>query len=136
MGQAIPKMFESEVLPHVFAMDHEPGKVSLYIDDDPGGKAHEEAQSETCEARSPEHARVLPEPNPEQGQESEPVDVVEPEPDPCGESQEGRERQRAPLIGEHSEEEKHGQRRKQERFPLATGRSDGVSSQQRWRETK
>src|SRR5207245_2382105 len=42
MGQAIPKMFESEVLPHVFAMDHEPGKVSLYIDDDAGGKAHEE----------------------------------------------------------------------------------------------
>src|SRR5207237_9203790 len=36
MGQALPQIGESEMLPHILALDDEPGKVSLHIDDDPG----------------------------------------------------------------------------------------------------
>ena len=46
MGQALPQMCESEVLPHGLVMDHEPGKVRLHIEEEPGGKAREKAQPE------------------------------------------------------------------------------------------
>src|SRR5207302_6459065 len=90
MGQAIPQMCESEVLPHVAAMDHKPVKVSLEIHEDPGGKAQEKAQSEPQHARSPKPPLVVPDPKPQRGQESEPVDVREPEPEARGEPQERR----------------------------------------------
>ena len=109
-------MCESEVLPYAFVIDHEPGKVSLEIHDDPRGKAHDKADGEPCEARLPEHARVVPEPEPQQGQEGEPVDVDKPEPEPCGESQEHGIRPRGLLLREHFEEEKHGQRGEHDRF--------------------
>src|SRR5207245_6213000 len=118
MGQALPQMRESEVLPHSGALDHEPGKVSLRIEDDPGSKAPEKAQRDPQHAWLPKPPLVVPEPKPQRGQESEPVDVVEPEPNSGGESQEGRERQRAPLIREHPEEEKHRQCRKQDRLRM------------------
>ena len=88
MGQAVPHVVESKVLPHVLAMDHEAGKVSLHIEDDPGGKAHEKAQREPQHMRSPERPLVVPEPKPQQGQEGEPVDVCKPESKPSSESQE------------------------------------------------
>ena len=86
MGQAVPQMCESEVLPHILVIDHEPGKVSLHIDDDPGGKAHKKAQREPQHAQLPAHPFVVPEPKPQQGQDSEPIDIGEPEPEPSGES--------------------------------------------------
>src|SRR5437899_10865816 len=105
MGQALPQMRESEVLPHSGALDHEPGKVSLRIEDDPGGKAPEKAQRDPQHAGLPKLPLVEPEPKPQRGQESEPVEVVEPEPNSGGESQERSERKRDHLIREHQDEE-------------------------------
>src|SRR2546422_4584375 len=98
MGQAIPQRLESEVLPDVFAMDHEPGKVSLEIHEDPWGKAQEKAQSKPQHARSPKYLLVVPEPKPQHGQEGEPVDIVEPEPESRGESQERRDSRRGLFL--------------------------------------
>src|SRR5207245_7993567 len=81
MGQALPQIGESEVLPHGLVSDHEPGKVSLHIKEDPGGKAHNKAQRAQY-ARSPKPPLVVPDPKSQQGQEGESVDIVEPEPDP------------------------------------------------------
>src|SRR3989441_7251602 len=58
MGQANPQMVESEVLPHVSTADHEAGKVSLRIDDNPGRKARDKAQREP-QHRSEEHTSEL-----------------------------------------------------------------------------
>ena len=116
MGQAVPQMCKSEVLPYVSVTDHEPGKVILEIHDDPRGKAHDKAQGEPQHARTPEYPPVVPEPEPQQGQEGEPVDVGEPEPEPRGESQEHGIRPRGLLLREHPEEEKHGQRGEHDRL--------------------
>ena len=136
MGQAVPQMGESEVLPHVHVMDHEPGKVSRYIDDDPGGKAHEKAQREAQKAPSPKHLSVVPEPKPQQGQEGQPVDVGEPEPEPRREAQEHGVRQRGLLLREHFEQEKHGQRREKDRLRMKPHGGHGEGGQQRRRETE
>ena len=136
MGQAIPQVGESEVLPHVLVIDHEPGKVYLEIHDDPWGKAHEKTQREPQHARAPKHPWVAPEPKHEHGQEGEPVDVGEAEPDPRGEAQEHGIRRRGLFLGEHSEEKKRGQRREHDRFRMITHGGHGIVSQQWRRETE
>ena len=64
IGQALPQMFESEVLPYVGALDQKPGKVILEIHADPRRKAHDKAQREPQDAPSPEYSPVVPEPKP------------------------------------------------------------------------
>src|SRR5207247_5808990 len=86
IGQALPQIGEPEVLPDVSAMNDEPGKVGLHINNDPGGKAHEKAQREPREMRSPKLSLVIPEPKPQHGHETEPEGVAKPEPDPGGEA--------------------------------------------------
>src|SRR5207245_11396727 len=97
MGQVVPQVRESEVLPHfgaVGAIDHEPGKVILRIDNDPRRKADSKAQREPQHAWSPKLSLVIPEPKPQHGHKGEPVDIGEPEAEPRGESQEQGIRQR------------------------------------------
>ena len=67
MGQPLPQMVESEVLPHILTIDHESGKVSLHVYEDPGGRAHDKAQSQPQDAHSPEPPCVVPEPKPQEG---------------------------------------------------------------------
>src|SRR5439155_26632752 len=98
MGQAVPQMGESEVLPDVHVMDHEPGKVSRYIDDDPGGKAHEKAQRDAQKAPSPNHLSAVLEPTPQKGSEGPPVDVGEPESEPRRVAQEPSIRRPGPPL--------------------------------------
>ena len=90
--------------------------MSHHIDDDPGGKAHDKAQSAPQHARSPKLPLVMPDPEPQHDQEGEPVDIGEPEPEPRDKSQERGKRRRARLIGKHFEEEKQGQCGKHDRF--------------------
>src|SRR2546426_4524273 len=55
----------------VGAIDHEPGKVILRIDNDPRRKADSKAQREPQHARSPKLSLVIPEPKPQHGHENE-----------------------------------------------------------------